>query len=45
MLIVTIIAAVIIGIVPHWMQISGLLMGTVGVSVLTKFIGAKRLAT
>ncbi len=41
MLLVTIIAAITMSMIPHWMQIIGLLTGTLGVSVLVKLIKPK----
>ena len=42
MLLVTILAAIIMSVMPHWMQILGLLTGTLGVSVLVRLIGPKK---
>jgi len=41
MLLVTIAAAIMMGMMPHWMQVIGLLTGSFGVSVLVKLIGPK----
>lgn len=41
MLIVTVVSAIAMKAMPHWMQIGGLVVGTVGVSVLTKVFQSK----
>ena len=41
MLIVTVVSAIAMKAMPHWMQIGGLVVGTVGVGVLTKVFQSK----
>jgi len=42
MLVVTILAAIMMGMIPHWLQIIGLLAGTFGVGVLVRLVGSKK---